>query len=194
MTTAAIRATREVSWSPSFYRARYYNPATGRFLSRDPEEGRPRDAASLHKYLYANGDPVDGIDPTGRGDIGVQYALIVTTITQRTIPAVIAFVGQYVTEAAIPWIASTLNMGATIASAAAAVAVFMDDAFATKMAQGLMKFYACDVLTTYSMDLLINLDSVNLPPEEKRAWESQIDKVLMETCGVAVGMASGGKE
>lgn len=23
---------------------------------------------SLHKYLYANGDPVNGIDPTGRAD------------------------------------------------------------------------------------------------------------------------------
>ena len=50
MTTAAICATREVSWRASFYRgeqydsdlglyylrARYYNPVTGRFLSRDP--------------------------------------------------------------------------------------------------------------------------------------------------------------
>ena len=54
MTTAAICATREISWSPSFYRgeqydsdlslyylrARYYNPNTGRFMSRDPEDGR----------------------------------------------------------------------------------------------------------------------------------------------------------
>ena len=51
MTTAAICATREVSWSPSFcggeqydpdlglyyLRARYYNPLTGTFLSHDPE-------------------------------------------------------------------------------------------------------------------------------------------------------------
>ena len=54
MTTAAICATREVWWGPSYYRgeqydpdlglyyprARYYNPATGRFLSRDPEDGK----------------------------------------------------------------------------------------------------------------------------------------------------------
>jgi len=87
MTTAAICATREVSWRPSFYRgeqydsdlglyylrARYYNPATGRFLNRDPEEGQPNDPATLHKYLYANGDPVNRFDPRGRD--GVEYGL-----------------------------------------------------------------------------------------------------------------------
>ena len=81
MTTAAICATREVSWWPSYYRgeqydqdlglyylrARYYNPATGRFMSRDPLDGQLKDPKSLHKYLYAEGDSVDAIDPTGRG-------------------------------------------------------------------------------------------------------------------------------
>ncbi len=51
-----------------YLRARYYNPQTGRFVSRDPEDGNPIDPASLHKYLYANGDPVNGIDPMGRED------------------------------------------------------------------------------------------------------------------------------
>ena len=49
-----------------YLRARYYNPATGRFLSRDPEDGVAKDPASLHKYLYAGGDPVNFLDPTGR--------------------------------------------------------------------------------------------------------------------------------
>src|ERR1035437_1520267 len=43
-----------------YLRARYYNPQTGRFLSRDPEDGNSNDPASLHKYLYANGDPEIG--------------------------------------------------------------------------------------------------------------------------------------
>jgi RHS repeat-associated protein len=72
MTTAAICATREVSWRPSFYRgeqfdsdlalyylrARYYNPNTGRFLGRDPKDGKAKYPASLHKYLYVGGDPI----------------------------------------------------------------------------------------------------------------------------------------
>jgi hypothetical protein len=41
------------------------NPLTGRFLSRDPEDGDPADPASLQKYAYADADPVNGIDPTG---------------------------------------------------------------------------------------------------------------------------------
>jgi RHS repeat-associated protein len=36
-----------------YLRARYYNPTTGRFLSRDPEDGYINYPASLHKYLYA---------------------------------------------------------------------------------------------------------------------------------------------
>jgi RHS repeat-associated protein len=54
--------------STAYYRARYYNSLTGRFLSRDPEAGKPVDPKSLHKYLYAGGDPVNRVDPTGRGD------------------------------------------------------------------------------------------------------------------------------
>jgi RHS repeat-associated protein len=89
MTTAAICATRKVSCSRSFYRAeqydqdlglyylraRYYNPVTGRFMSRDPKEckplesrNKPVDSRKLHKYLYASGDPVNLIDPRGRED------------------------------------------------------------------------------------------------------------------------------
>jgi len=59
-----------------YLRARYYNPATGRFLSRDPEDGKTLDPATLHKYLYANGDPVNGIDPRGREDL-VEYLLTI---------------------------------------------------------------------------------------------------------------------
>jgi RHS repeat-associated protein len=60
-----------------YLRARYYNPATGRFLSRDPEDGYAKDPASLHKYLYANGDPVNGWDSLGREDLAT-YARKVT--------------------------------------------------------------------------------------------------------------------
>src|SRR5579863_9205385 len=51
-----------------YLRARYYNPITGRFMSRDPEDGKRTDPKTLHKYLYAGGDPVNAKDPTGRDD------------------------------------------------------------------------------------------------------------------------------
>jgi len=68
---------RGEQWDPDlglyYLRARYYNPLTGRFMSRDPNNPGPRDGngtpvdpKELHKYLYAGGDPIDAFDPTGR--------------------------------------------------------------------------------------------------------------------------------
>ena len=51
-----------------YLRARYYNPLTGRFVSMDPENGIVTDPRTLHKYLYAGGDPTNRIDPTGRAN------------------------------------------------------------------------------------------------------------------------------
>ncbi|WP_137940352.1 RHS repeat-associated core domain-containing protein, partial [Chitinivorax sp. B] len=48
-----------------YLRARYLDPVTGRFVSRDPHPGNPSNPVSLHDYLYANGDPVSNIDPLG---------------------------------------------------------------------------------------------------------------------------------
>jgi RHS repeat-associated protein len=56
-----------------YLRARYYNPNTGRFMSRDPEDGDQTDPKTLHKYLYTGGDPVNGWDPTGRA-VAVAYS------------------------------------------------------------------------------------------------------------------------
>jgi hypothetical protein len=35
-------------------------------MSRDPEDGKPIDPKTLHKYLYAGGDPVNRFDSSGR--------------------------------------------------------------------------------------------------------------------------------
>ena len=56
-----------------YLRARYYSPATGRFMSKDPKMGKARVPATLHRYLYASGDPVNRMDPSGRSDI-ITYA------------------------------------------------------------------------------------------------------------------------
>ncbi len=62
-----------------FLRARYYDPATGRFISRDPFEGVLRDPASLHRYLYANANPISNYDPTG------QYTTLATTVVANAL-------------------------------------------------------------------------------------------------------------
>jgi RHS repeat-associated protein len=49
-----------------YLRARYYNPNTGRFMSRDPWSGNQFDPKTLHKYLYVGSNPVNNVDPRGR--------------------------------------------------------------------------------------------------------------------------------
>jgi RHS repeat-associated protein len=71
-----------------YLRARYYNPATGRFLSRDPKEGNPSDPKSLHKYLYAGGNPVSALDPTGRASILETGAIDVDLVSEVIHPIV----------------------------------------------------------------------------------------------------------
>ncbi|WP_295440795.1 DUF6531 domain-containing protein [uncultured Thiodictyon sp.] len=48
-----------------YVRARYYEPATGRFLSQDPKPGADDDGQSLHRYVYAMNNPVRLIDVSG---------------------------------------------------------------------------------------------------------------------------------
>jgi len=50
-------------------RDREMNSETGRFWTMDRHEGTATEPASLHKYLYAQADPVNAADPTGRFSI-----------------------------------------------------------------------------------------------------------------------------
>jgi RHS repeat-associated protein len=66
-----------------YLRARYYDPATGRFNRLDPFFGNLNDPQSLHKYLYTHADPVNGIDPSGEfigvaiGGLGMLGAMAI---------------------------------------------------------------------------------------------------------------------
>jgi RHS repeat-associated protein len=64
-----------------YHRARWYDPATGRFAALDPFDGMPSRPATLHKYAYANGDPINVSDPSGAFGIGSFAAGISIGIT-----------------------------------------------------------------------------------------------------------------
>ncbi len=51
----------------SYYRARYYDPATGRFLKEDPIGF----AGGVNFYAYVNNSPVSYADPFGLQDVYV---------------------------------------------------------------------------------------------------------------------------
>jgi RHS repeat-associated protein len=65
-----------------YLRARYYNPATGRFMSRDPLDGHISIPVTLHKYLYASGNPVNRIDRSGKADEGEEAGLDLRSLTK----------------------------------------------------------------------------------------------------------------
>ncbi|MCU7369953.1 RHS repeat-associated core domain-containing protein [Paucibacter sp. O1-1] len=48
-----------------YFKARYYDPELGRFISEDPADGQDGKPASYHRYLYAYGNPLVYVDPDG---------------------------------------------------------------------------------------------------------------------------------
>ena len=62
-----------------YNRARYLNVSTGRFWSMDFLEGDAGAPQSLHKYLYAEGNPIDQFDPSG------NQASVAEVTTESTI-------------------------------------------------------------------------------------------------------------
>lgn len=60
-----------------YLRARYYDPRTGRFLTRDPLLGTFDGPMSQHAYAYAADNPVNLVDPSGK-----EFTLVNLTMTQ----------------------------------------------------------------------------------------------------------------
>ena len=67
-----------------YLRARYYDPAVGRFTQMDAWMGYDIRPSSLNKYTYTESDPINGIDPSGKNLVEVLastniQAILVTT-------------------------------------------------------------------------------------------------------------------
>ena len=72
-----------------YLRARYFNPLTGRFLTRDryadstdvgtdtdSERDEAEDVGGSHAYLYGSADPVSRLDPSGNQDV-IEASLLI---------------------------------------------------------------------------------------------------------------------
>jgi len=64
-----------------YLRARYYDPATGRFNQLDSYQGTHHEPLTLHRYLYSHANPVTLTDPSGHmtlGEISIGRVIGVT--------------------------------------------------------------------------------------------------------------------
>jgi RHS repeat-associated protein len=57
---------RDAATGLYYFKARYYDPELGVFLTEDPAAGDANTPPSLHRYLYAYANPTIYIDPDGR--------------------------------------------------------------------------------------------------------------------------------
>ena len=76
-----------------YLRARYMDPATGTFTSMDTYGGSLTDPMSLHKYLFANSNPVAYCDPSGHSSFTLIDAISVCAIIGALSGAILYKVG-----------------------------------------------------------------------------------------------------
>ena len=55
-----------------FYNARYYDPATGRFITPDSIVPNPQDGQDYNRYTYVRNNPIRYNDPTGHETCGTR--------------------------------------------------------------------------------------------------------------------------
>ncbi len=123
----------------TYLRARYYDPANARFISRDPFEGVLRDPVTLHRYLYANANPVSFGDPTGEFTIAnVGTALVVVDVALDITSNVLsgASVGTIVYSAAVTGIFAAATGSSAFAVASARSAVFLGSQLVSRVTRG----------------------------------------------------------
>ncbi|MBA3469139.1 MAG: EndoU domain-containing protein, partial [Herpetosiphonaceae bacterium] len=79
-----------------YLRARWYNPAEGTLLGRDPFEGVTTAPYSMHPYQYGYSDPVSNTDPSGNCVEPVSFIFCIEVI-------IAIGVSVFVTDAAIQY-------------------------------------------------------------------------------------------
>ena len=74
-------ATRAWEYDALYLRARWMDSTTGRFLSRDPHSAPLRRPPALHRFSYAENDPVSRVDPAGLFSVVVANASLAAQLS-----------------------------------------------------------------------------------------------------------------
>ncbi len=97
-----------------YLRARYYNPFLGRFTTMDSIPGNIFDPVSLHRYLYANADPVNNLDPSG--SLTLPQVLTSIEVGSFLLGAYFTFTGNERLASAFFWISALAGIQGVLAS------------------------------------------------------------------------------
>ncbi|UBF29493.1 hypothetical protein K9N68_06825 [Kovacikia minuta CCNUW1] len=81
-----------------YLRARYYSSDTGRFTRRDDFEGRRDEPLTLHRYIYTNSNPANGIDPTGWFTYSIADTAAAEAIRNDLIKQELLFAGRFIDD------------------------------------------------------------------------------------------------
>jgi len=119
-------------------------------MSRDPLDGSRFAPKSLHKYLYAEGDPINGLDSRGREDLEEDGGIL-SSIIKKAAPTIAAL-----TEGA-------QQAAATIGYYAGLVYFTINDFLATTAAN---EYVGCITLGVMVVPIF---DETNLTDDDKEA-------------------------
>jgi RHS repeat-associated protein len=78
---------------------RYYDAATGRWTQRDPVGGSLTETVKGNPYVYAGDDPVNMVDPSGRG--GITNVALFDCIGSLIVAAAVGFGTDLAIDAAL---------------------------------------------------------------------------------------------
>ncbi len=96
-----------------YMQARYYDPATGSFLSSDPESATAGNTFDFGRYTYTNDNPIVGTDPTGKQCAQCLYSPSDSLEHQVNINAGASKKALVVTAAVAPLLPAAGFVGAT---------------------------------------------------------------------------------
>jgi len=93
-----------------YLRARYYDQAVGRFSSFDSFEGLSASPSTLHKYGYAELDPIRAADPSGNFALDLQFAAGFLSVNLMRVAPVLVSASLKFMLASIAGYAATLPL------------------------------------------------------------------------------------
>ena len=132
----------------------------------------------MHKYLYANGDPVNGVDPEGREAL-VDYVFNLSAQALKAIMPITEMVGTFVELQVVPMIDAAFDTAAVLGRA---FAIYAQDAWESKTATALMKLYVCADFTFEFAVINNDIANAHVPEHVKDAYKEAAAALAFGAC------------